>query len=101
MNVIRSLLPFLILVALTLTLLLAGAAGVGVLLHRLIPAIGLGNGVLIGTLALSVSVHFVLRMFDAAHSVREELDEVELEAAELKEFVTAMHRPARGRRTRR
>lgn len=93
MNALRSLLLLLVLVALTLTLLPAGATGVGVLLHRLMPAVGLGNGILIAAVALSVSIHFVLRMSDAAHSVRQELDEAELE-----ELVAVMHRPARRRR---
>jgi hypothetical protein len=101
MNVIGSLLPFLVLVVLTLALLLAGGAGVGILLHRLMPAVGLGNGVLIGTVALSVSVHFVLGMLGEVRSIRNELEEAELDEAELKELVTALHRPARGRRTRR
>ena len=96
MNALRTLLLLMVLVALTLTLLLAGAAGVGVLLHRLIPALGLGSAVLSGVVALSVSLHFVLGLFGQANSLRDELDESELE-----ELVAAMHRPARGRRSRR
>jgi hypothetical protein len=96
MNALRSLLLLLVLVALTLTLLLAGATGVGVLLHRLIPAVGLGTAVLSGVVALSVSLHFVLGLFSQANSLRDRLDESELE-----EFVAVMHRPARGRRPRR
>ena len=96
MNAIHSLLLLLVLVAITLTLLLAGAAGVGVLLNRLIPAIGLGTAVLTGVVALAVSAHFVLGIFAQVHSVREELDEAELE-----EVVAAFHRPSRRRRNRR
>jgi hypothetical protein len=93
MNAIRSLLLLLVLVTLTLTLLLAGATGVGVVLNRLMPAVGLGTGVLVGVVALTVSVRFVLGLFDSMHSLREELDPGELE-----ELVSAMHRPARRRR---
>lgn len=96
MNVLRSLLFLLALVAITLTVLLAGAAGVGVLLHRLMPAVGVGTAVLTGVVGLSVSVYFVLGIFAEAHSVREELDEVELE-----ELVATIHRPSRRRRARR
>jgi hypothetical protein len=95
MNAIRSLLLLLVLVALTLALLLAGATGVGVLLNRLIPAVGLGTGILIGAVALPVSLRFVLGLFGEVRSLREELDQGELE-----ELVTAMHRPARRRRPR-
>ncbi len=96
MNAVRSLLFLLMLVAITLTLLLAGATGVGALLNRLIPAIGLGTAVLIAVVALTVSVYFVLGIFARVHSVREELDEAELE-----QLVTAIHRPSRRRRPRR
>lgn len=93
MAAIRNLLLLLVLVALTLTLLLAGATGVGVVLNRLMPAVGLGTGVLIGALALSVSMHFVLGLLGEARGLREEL-----ERGELEELVAAMHRPARRRR---
>jgi hypothetical protein len=96
MHALQTLLLLLVLVALTLTLLLAGATGVGFLLHRLIPALGLGTAVLIGVVALSVSLHFVLGLFSHANSLREQLDESEME-----EIVAVMHRPARGRRRRR
>lgn len=96
MYAVRSLLLLLVLVAITLTLLLAGATGVGVLLHRLIPAVELGTAVLIGVVALSVCLHFVLGLLGEVNSVREELDEGELE-----ELVAAIHRPARRRRSRR
>jgi hypothetical protein len=96
MNAVRSLLLLLVLVAITLTLLLAGATGIGVVLNRLIPAIGLGTAVLTGVVALAVSAHFVLGIFAQVDSLREELDEAELE-----ELVTAFHRPSRRRRGRR
>lgn len=96
MNALRSLLLLLALVAITLTLLLSGAAGVGALLHRLIPPVGLGNAILIGVVALSVSVYFVLGIFSRAHSIQEELDEAELE-----EVINAIRHPSRRRRTRR
>jgi TRAP-type C4-dicarboxylate transport system permease small subunit len=96
MNVVRSLLLLLVLVATTLTLLLAGATGMGALLHRLIPTIGLGTAVLIGVVALSVSVHFVLGIFAQVHSVRQELDEAELE-----QLLDVVHRSSRKRRDRR
>ncbi len=95
MNAVRSLLLLLVLVALTLTLLLAGATGVGLLLNRMMPAVGLGTGILIGAVALTVSVRFVLGLFGQAHSVGEELDRAELE-----ELLTVVHRPARRRRPR-
>lgn len=95
MNALRSLLLLLVLVALTVTLLLAGATGVGVVLHRLIPTVGLGSAVLSGVVALSVSLHFVLGLFGQANSLREELDE-----SELQDMVAVMHRPPRGRRPR-
>jgi preprotein translocase subunit SecY len=96
MNAIRTLVLLLVLVALITTLLLVGATGVGVLLDRLLPDVGLGSGVLIGVLALSVSVNFVLNLFAQANSLRDELDEAEME-----DFVTVIHRPARKRRSRR
>lgn len=96
MGIVRSLLLLLVLVAISLTLLLAGATGVGVLLHRLMSGVGLGTGILIGVVALSVCLHFVLGLLDQAHSLREELDESELE-----EFVAAIQRPSRRRRSRR
>jgi hypothetical protein len=96
MNAVRSLLLLLVLVAITLTLLLAGATGVGVLLHRLIPAVELGPAVLIGVVALSVSVYIVLGIFGQAHTLGEELDE-----EEMKELMASIHRPAPRRRSRR
>lgn len=99
MHAVRSLLLLLVLVAVTLTLLLAGATGVGVLLHRLMPTVGLGTAVLIGLVGLSVSARFVLGLWDEAHSLREELGE--LQEAQLQELVTAAHGPARRRRSRR
>lgn len=96
MNSVRSLVLLLVVLAITLTLLLAGATGLGVLLNRLLPGVELGTGVLIGVVALSVCLHFVLGVSGQAHSVREELDEAELE-----ELMTAIHRPARRRRSRR
>lgn len=96
MNAVRSLLFLFALVAVTLTLLLAGATGVGALLHRLVPAVELGPAVVAGVVALSVSLNFVLNLSVRADAVREELDEAELE-----ELVTAIHRPSRGRRPRR
>jgi hypothetical protein len=96
MNAVRSLLFLLVLLAVTLTLLLAGATGLGVLLHRLMPGVGLETGVLIGVLALSVSVNFVLNLLRQANSLREELDE-----AEIQEIVAVLPRPARRSRSRR
>jgi hypothetical protein len=96
MSAFRSLMLLLVLLLITLTLLLAGATGVGIVLARLLPDVGLGMGVLTGVVALSVSAHMVLGLFSQANFVREELDEAELE-----ELVTAIHRPARGRRSRR
>lgn len=92
----RSLLLLLVLVLATLTLLLAGATGVGAVLDWLLPEVGLGMGVLIGVVALSISVGVVMGLFGQANMVREELDEAELE-----ELVAAIHRPARKRRSRR
>ncbi len=96
MNAIRSLLLLLVLVALTLALLLAGATGVGVLLNRLMPAVGLETGILIGAVALSVSLKFVLDLLGRAYSLGEEVD-----PAELEELVAAMHRASLRRRPRR
>jgi hypothetical protein len=96
MNAVRTLALLLALVTITLTLLLAGATGLGLLLERLLPGVGLGTGVLIGVVALSVSARFVLGLFAQSIAVREELDEAELE-----DLVAAMHRPARRRRSRR
>ncbi|WP_420128778.1 hypothetical protein [Longimicrobium sp.] len=96
MNAVRTLMFALLLVALTITLLLAGATGVGMLLDRLLPDVGLGTGILIGVLALSVSVNFVLNLLGQANSLRDELDEAEME-----ELVTVLHRPTRKRRPRR
>jgi hypothetical protein len=96
MNAVRTLLLMLVLVAITLTLLLAGATGVGALLHRLVPGIGLGTSVLIAAVALSVSARFVLGLLGQAQSLREELDDTELE-----EVMAALRRPAPGRRARR
>lgn len=94
MNAVRSLLLLLALVAATLTLLLAGATGVGVLLHRLMPAVELGPAVLTGVVGLSVSVYFVSGIFAQAYSVREH-------EAELEEVVAVLDRPSRRRRSRR
>jgi uncharacterized membrane protein len=96
MSAFRSLLLLLVLLLITLTLLLVSATGVGLLLDRLLPGVGLGMGMLIGVVALSISAYVVLGLFSQANAVREELDEAELE-----ELVTAMHRPARQRRSRR
>lgn len=95
MNILHTLLLLLVLVLITLTMLLAGAAGVGVLLHRLMPSVGLGPAILTGVVGLSVSIHFVLRIFAEARSVGEELTEVELE-----EVVATIRRPSRRRRAR-
>lgn len=96
MHAVRSLLFLCALVAITLTLLLAGATGAGVLLNWLIPAIELGPAVVAAVVALSVSVNFVLNLFARADAVREELDEAEVE-----ELVAALQRPSRRRRPRR
>lgn len=96
MNAVRTLLLLLVLLAITLTLLLAGATGLGTLLHRLMPSVGLGTGVLIGVVALSVSAHFVLSLLGRAHSLRGELAEAELE-----ELVAVVHHPPRRQRSRR
>lgn len=97
MNAVRSLMSVLVLIALTITLLLAGATGVGVLLDRLLPDVGLGSGILIGVLALSVSVNFVMSLLAQVNSVRDEVDEAEME-----DLVTVIHHPpARKRRSRR
>jgi hypothetical protein len=102
MHTVRSLLLLLVLLAITLTLLLTGAAGLGALLHRLIPAVELGSGVLIGVVALSVCMHFVLGLLGQAHSLREELDDAQIEEIEeLQELVTALqHRRPRLRKQR-
>ncbi|HEX2077488.1 MAG TPA: hypothetical protein VHG08_07250 [Longimicrobium sp.] len=100
MNAVRTLSFLLVLLAITLALLLAGATGLGALLHRLMPAVGLGTAVLIGVVALSVSAHFVLSVLGRAHSLQEEIDEADLK--ELEEMLAAAaHRPARGQRSRR
>ena len=96
MNAVRSLLLLLALVSITLTLLLAGATGLAGVLRWLMPGVGLDTGILIGVLALSVSMHFVLGLLGQANAVREELDEGEFE-----ELVAAIRRPARRRRSRR
>lgn len=96
MNAVRTLLLLLVLLAITLTLLLAGATGVGALLHRLMPALGLGTGVLIGVVALSVSAHFVLSLLGQVQSLPEELDEAELERV-----VAVVSHPPRRQRSRR
>jgi hypothetical protein len=96
MNLVRSLLFPLVLVVITLTLLLASATGVGALLYRLMPGLGLGTAVLICVVALTVSLRFVLGLLGQVHALREELDEAEIE-----ELVAAVHRPARKRRSRR
>lgn len=96
MNAVRTLVLLLVLVTITLTLLLAGATGLGVLLNRLLPDVGLGAGILIGVVALSVCLRFVLGLLGHVTSVREELDESDME-----ELVAVVHRPPRGRRRRR
>jgi hypothetical protein len=96
MNAVRTLFFLLLLLVLTLTVLIAGATGVGALLNRLLPGIGLGTGTLIGVVALSVCLHFALVILGQVHVVREELDDAEME-----EFVAAIRRPARNRRSRR
>jgi hypothetical protein len=101
MNAVRTLGFMLALVTVTLALLLAGATGVGVLLDRLLPEVGLGTGILIGVVALSVCLHFVLGLLGQAQLMGHELDEAELEEADLKELVSIAHRPARRRRSRR
>lgn len=96
MNAVRNLLLLILLVALTLTLLLAGATGVGSVLHWLIPEVELGAAILTGVVGLSISIYFVMGILAQAHAVREELDDVEME-----ELVAVVHRPSRGRRARR
>ena len=95
MNILHTLLLLLVLVAITLTMLLAAATGVGVLLHRLMPSVGLGPAVLTGVVGLSVSIHFVLRIFADTRYVSEELDQMALE-----EVVATIRRPSRRRRAR-
>lgn len=90
MHALRTLLLMLALVAVTLALLLAGGTGVGVLLHRLIPEAGLGTAILIGVVALAVSVHWVMSMFVRAQDTASRMDDEEFEA-----FVTALQRPTR------
>jgi hypothetical protein len=96
MNVVRTLLLLLALLAITLTLLLAGATGLGALLHRLMPSVELGTAVLIGVVALSVCARFALGLLGGVHSLEEELDEAELE-----ELVAVVSQPPRKQRSRR
>jgi hypothetical protein len=95
MNAVRSLLLLLALLAITLTLLLAGATGLGALLHRLMPSVELGTAVLIGVVALSVCARFALGLLGGVHSLEEELDEAELEK------LVVVHHPPRRQRSRR
>src|SRR5688572_16988995 len=87
MNAVRALLLPLVLLAITLVLLLTAATGLGALLHRLMPSVGLGTAVLIGVVALSVSVKFVLSLLGGIYSLPGELDEEEL--------VAVVHHPPR------
>ena len=96
MHAVRSLLLLLMAVFITLALLLAGATGVGALLHWLLPGIELGTAVLIGVVALAVSTRFVLNLLGETQSVREALTD-----EELRELVEAVHHPPRRRRSRR
>jgi hypothetical protein len=96
---VRSLVRFLIMVFLSMGVWIAIGLGVGFLLHRLVPAIDLGMGTLIGVVTLGGCFLWLSRI--ASLEALYGNDDIELSDSTWSTTPQAEWRPARRKRRRR
>ncbi len=61
------------------TFLLCVAIGVGFLLNRILPAVDLGIGILIGLVTIGVTIHLLLGLMESLKAGEDEYEEVDEE----------------------